>query len=748
MATVRPEFRVDVYVPKVGDVTFSGPPCVVSGCARPRQQGSGLCRAHHSRWQDSFQHLSPATFAATTSPHIRGCGPLGGCAAPGCRRSLVGSGLCAKHYKRWQNAGRPELSGWISTFPADATPPTLPTCRLPFCDLSVETERQPFCRTHLSRWRDWRRRTGGQDLEAFVAYCEIRGTDRFDFRPLPAQLKLEFQYALQCRVDERRGKMRPQDASRVLRLMIASGTTSLLDWPLTVWEAKLRAFIRGQRLKTIPGARVFLRYAWQRVDDLACGHGWEAEYPRDIWDLRRLGFTDGPRHLRFDRIPQPWLRVLAKRWIRRKLSSKTTPGQAHRLLGTLTLFAKFLAEPTVDVNELAGLSREVLERYAAHALSQPVSTRMHSGYIGAVNAFLMAIRQHRWDATLPVDAAFYPEDFPEPAKLLPRALSEFVMAQIERPDNLARLADPTMRLTTLILIGTGLRIGDATRLPFDCIVHDGQGAPYLRYYNHKMNREGLVPIDEDLLAAIRDQQQWVLERWPHAPVLLPGKTKNPDGARPVPLTTYRKHLHQWLAGCDVRDQPGASGKRVHVTPHQFRHTLGTRLVNKDVPLQVVRVILDHESLAMSGHYARLNDETVRRHWERARKVNCEGEDVKIEPDSPLADAQWVKHRVGLAKQALPNGYCGLPIQKACPHANACLVCPVFVTTPDFLDQHREHREQTRRLLETATDKGQLRMVEMNQQVLTNLDRTIAKLEAGEDPQADLDASLKGVTDAG
>jgi hypothetical protein len=148
-------------------------------------------------------------------------------------------------------------------------------------------------------------------------------------------------------------------------------------------------------------------------------------------------------------------------------------------------------------------------------------------------------------------------------------------------------------------------------------------------------------------------------------------------------------------------------------------------------------LLDHESHEMTSHYARLHDQTVRKQWERARKVNCQGEEVTIEPESPLADAQWVKHRVGLAKQALPNGYCGLSIQKRCPHANACLICPVFVTTPEFLDQHREHREQTRRLLETATAKGQLRMVEMDQQVLTNLDRIITKLEAGEDPQASL-----------
>jgi hypothetical protein len=42
---------------------------------------------------------------------------------------------------------------------------------------------------------------------------------------------------------------------------------------------------------------------------------------------------------------------------------------------------------------------------------------------------------------------------------------------------------------------------------------------------------------------------------------------------------------------------------------------------------------------------------------------------------------------------------------------------VFITTPAFLDQHRQHREQTRRLLASATANGQLRLVEMNQQVL-------------------------------
>ena len=72
------------------------------------------------------------------------------------------------------------------------------------------------------------------------------------------------------------------------------------------------------------------------------------------------------------------------------------------------------------------------------------------------------------------------------------------MAQVEHPDNLARWDNPAYRLVTLILIRCGLRVTDALRLPRDCIVLDADGAPYLRYLNHKMKREALVPIDEEL----------------------------------------------------------------------------------------------------------------------------------------------------------------------------------------------------------------------------------------------------------
>ncbi len=48
-----------------------------------------------------------------------------------------------------------------------------------------------------------------------------------------------------------------------------------------------------------------------------------------------------------------------------------------------------------------------------------------------------------------------------------------------------------------------------------------------------------------------------------------------------------------------------------------------------------------------------------------------GQPVQLSPDGPLGDAAWAKHQLSRATQALPNGYCQLPLVKTCPHANSC-----------------------------------------------------------------------------
>ena len=155
--------------------------------------------------------------------------------------------------------------------------------------------------------------------------------------------------------------------------------------------------------------------------------------------------------------------------------------------------------------------------------------RQQGVHVGMIGLFLTAVRQHGWDPALPPDAMLFPGDQPRRAELLPRALAGHVMTQVEQPGNLARQNNPAYRLVTLILIRCGLRVSDALKLPFDCIVTDDSGAPYLRYRNHKMKREALVPIDDELLALIREQQQQVLGRYPSPACCSPGPPRTRTG---------------------------------------------------------------------------------------------------------------------------------------------------------------------------------------------------------------------------
>jgi integrase len=735
IAAVRPEFRVDVLVHDPDDPVLGVKPCAVADCDRP-VRGNGLCGGHGRRWRlrgcpDRSELLTDP------GPAQMGRRELSICTVRGCRYGSSGHGLCQRHRGKWDWAGRPDAAAWA------ASAPTLdsgghPECSLPFCTVWTENSNR-FCKGHQSRWRQ----AGRPDVTEFIADCERYGKAVTDFRGLPRQLKLELQYGVQCRRDEQSATAPPKVLRRSVLTAAESGVTSLLDLSDAEWQQRCGRPPGEARGGLRARSDFFLLYARGMVETLRDGSGWESEYPRDVWRLNRLpglrhcASRPRPRsHLRFDRIAQSWLKDLAKRWVRLRLTSGLSIGTGVGDVQAVTRFSEFLAAATPDIDGLAAVDRALLERYLAWLTDQPGGVSANESRVGALHLFFQAIRQHGWDDTLPTTAVFFTGDFPRRRQRITRYLAEHVMAQVEQPANLDRWRHREGRLVTKILIRCGLRISSACSLAFECLLHDGQGAPYLRYFNTKMEREAAVPIDEELEDEIRAQQRRVLERWPDGnPNLLPRMTANANGRRSLAPDTYRMMMNRWLQTCDVRDE---HGRPVHLTPHQWRHTFATRLINRDVPQEVIRVLLDHESTQMTAHYAKITDQTVRRRWEQATKVNIKGERVTLDPDGPLAQAQWAKTRYGMATQTLPNGYCGLPVQKSCPHANACLTCPVFITGPEFLPELREQRRRTLTLIDVSEGNGQARVAEMNKQVLTNLDRMITEVE-GDEPAGAVDA---------
>ena len=275
-------------------------------------------------------------FVATTDSRWHRQQPNQRCRVAGCGYGVARQGLCALHARHWLRAGRPELDSWLHNPPAVTQPEPGASCRIPHCTLWPQAA-GPFCRSHANTWKV----NGRPDIDEFARrFTDIPApTDehiRFDL--LGSRLKLEMQYVLQRRQDERRGKLAPHVAMRVIRLLAQEPVTSLLDNDDDTWRVLGRTALNDSL------SRSFLGYAYRQVADLAEAGGWEAEYPRDVWHMRRLGF-DGDRTLRFTGIPQPWLRELAKRWVRWRLSTGLgLEAGGGRPVVAITRFARFLAD--------------------------------------------------------------------------------------------------------------------------------------------------------------------------------------------------------------------------------------------------------------------------------------------------------------------------------------------------------------------------------------------------------------------
>ena len=89
----------------------------------------------------------------------------------------------------------------------------------------------------------------------------------------------------------------------------------------------------------------------------------------------------------------------------------------------------------------------------------------------------------------------------------------------------------------------------------------------------------------------------------------------------------------------------------------------------------------------------------------------------------------MKERIARAKQALPNGYCGLPLVQSCPHPNACLNCESFLTDASFRHVHQQHQADTSRLLEKARKNNNVRLIELLERDEQSLSRILEGLDA-------------------
>lgn len=296
------------------------------------------------------------------------------------------------------------------------------------------------------------------------------------------------------------------------------------------------------------------------------------------------------------------------------------------------------------------------------------------------------------------------EDYQTEIKPLPRYISEEVMRQLNQ--HIDALPAPIMRMV-LIIQECGLRIGELCQIPFSCLKQDAKGRHFIQFIRWKMKKETTLPISIELAKVIEEQQQYIREnlgeQYQH---LFWGRSiGNNKAFIPVPKViakaSFEDCLKQLFEEFDIRDN---SGRRWNFQTHQFRHPVGTRMINAGVPQHIVQRYLGHDNPQMTMVYAHINDETLRKEIEKyhdIRVVNFQGESANLESTvlSSNEDLEWFKKNV--QARALEHGYCGRPkVLGDCdiPGFDGCYNCPFWRNNKTFLPILQDTLERTNKVI--------------------------------------------------
>jgi integrase len=457
----------------------------------------------------------------------------------------------------------------------------------------------------------------------------------------------------------------------------------------------------------------------------------------DVWHADELGLRVNKHKylpkLIFKYIKQDWLKGAAKKFVRYSASTKQV-STLQAYIGSLNTFSEFIFTRYPQLT-WETLSRNVIIDYLDYLNSKQLnwSTKKHK--LSHLKQFFEIAKINYWFKIS--SYLIRQEDFPKAQKgRVPRYIPEEVMTQLNQ--HLDLLAEPVMRMV-LVIQETGLRASELLQLPYDCLKQDTNGDWYIQYMNWKMIKEDTKPISQELAKAIQEQQKFIRQHLANYEYLFCARKKGKNtGYRifiPQPKvmdnTSFITFLKLLAKDKKISD---CSGEIWNFQSHQFRHTVGTRMINNGVPQHIIQRYLGHESPAMTSVYAHIHDQTLKKEiakYHDSRVVNVAGEVVESiipELDNNL-DLHLLKKNV--LAQSLPNGSCARPIVLGeCPHANACFTCGDFRTTVEFLDQHKSQLEETERLVKNAEENGWKRHAEMNTKVRDNLQKIITTLESG------------------
>ncbi|MGH3814382.1 MAG: tyrosine-type recombinase/integrase, partial [Pseudonocardiaceae bacterium] len=291
---------------------------------------------------------------------------------------------------------------------------------------------------------------------------------------------------------------------------------------------------------------------------------------------------------------RPAMVATMRRYLR-QLACSLRPGSVSGADLALRSFAEFLIAAAPEVQTMAGVERGHIEDYKPWLARRPgrtsgrVTPNTLAHRLGTLRMFFVRLDDWGWPEA-PPRVPIIPGDLPRQDKPLPKALDDPTAAKFLR----AAQAQPRelTRVVCEVLLRTGLRVGEFTRLAADAIVLIGAGH-WLHVPVGKLHDDRYLPLHPQLVTLIEGYRASHVPT--EHPLLLPR-----ENGRPLDRHTITRMINKAAASAGLG----------HIHPHQLRHTLATQAINRGMSLEAIAALLGHHSLDMTLRYAKIANRTV------------------------------------------------------------------------------------------------------------------------------------------
>lgn len=239
------------------------------------------------------------------------------------------------------------------------------------------------------------------------------------------------------------------------------------------------------------------------------------------------------------------------------------------------------------------------------------------------------------------------QDVPRPPKRLPRALT---MEQDQRlQQELLRRNDLAANVL-LLLRHTGMRIGEAADLSFDCLHASGAEQWAIQVPLGKLKTERMVPVDSFVCGLVQRLRFFRS----FDPLPADGRLLARPSTREALIRQLRKYLHSVCA---------ETGIAKRIVPHQFRHTYATEMLRAGVEFLSVMKLLGHASPEMTMLYLDIALTDLQREFHLARS---QPRHLAPQPKTQIASAiagldgvvaslLTTQHLIEMFRRSLPDG---------------------------------------------------------------------------------------------